>query len=182
MHDSRFRNSFIRDAFASLVAMVFCVGAMFAHGGLQPDDITIKTDEELTALTARWNELSSSERRLLLHEVRARMQASKISAQRQLKRQIRRMPVQGTGTIVQRRYGRKSDGSVVVQTRVIQKRTPPRGAPASGRITFGFGFERRAQGQGHQTSPHESAANQAGIVVNQAQDVGAKRQSPALEP
>ena len=162
--------------------MVFCVGAMFAHGGLQPDDITIKTDEELTALTARWNELSSSERRLLLHEVRARMQASKISAQRQLKRQIHRMPVQGTGTIVQRRYGRKSDGSVVVQTRVIQKRTPPRGAPASGRITFGFGFERRAQGQGHQTSPHESAANQAGIVVNQAQDVGAKRQSPALEP
>ena len=62
--------------------MVFCVGAMFAHGGLQPDDITIKTDEELTALTARWNELSSSERRLLLHEVRARMQASKISAQK----------------------------------------------------------------------------------------------------
>ncbi len=165
--------------------MGLCLGGQFALADLLPDDIVVKTDEELTALTARWNELSSTERRLVLHEVRTRMHASKISAQRQINRQIRRTPAQGTGTVVQRRYGRKPDGSVVVQTRVIQKHGSVSGAPTSGRITFGFGFERRAQGQHQPGQPGArdgTGTNQAGTVVNQPQDGGVAQQSPALEP
>lgn len=110
---------------------------------LDAEEITHKTDEELTALTARWNELSASERRALLHEVRARMRASADASARAKANYANKRQSQGvSGVVVQRRYGRKSDGSVVVQTRVIQKRTP-----ATGRVTFGFGFERRANKQ-----------------------------------
>ena len=107
----------------------------------EPTDIESRTDEELTKLTARWGELSAVERRAVLHEVRARMQNPK-SAKRRSTNEPTNNASPVTGTIVQRRYGRKSDGSIVVQTRVIQKRSRPN---TTGRVTFGVGFERRAR-------------------------------------
>lgn len=132
---------------------------------LDTDQISQKTDAELTELTARWSELSASERRTVLREVRHRMRASvnrsaqaKANYQKQLRRQG------ASGIVVQRRYGRKSDGSVVVQTRVIQKTTP-----SSGRVTFGFGFERRANRQ-----PSEQPANTEVVTGNIGETVGVK--------
>ena len=140
-------------------------------------DLSQKSDSELTQLTAQWSHLSPSERRNLLAEVRGRMAAS---------RQARR-PIE---VRVQRRYGRivqKPDGSVVLQTRVVEMR--PKGAPSNRsaaaqtgpskpnaqaattprrHVTFGFGFERRiksrnqphtseATGQGKETLPADHA-------------------------
>ncbi|MCR9259200.1 MAG: hypothetical protein NXH95_05730 [Pseudomonadaceae bacterium] len=120
---------------------------------LSQEDLSQRSDTELTALTAQWSQLSPEQRRRLLAEVRGRMVNS---------RQARRPQ----GVVVQRRYGRvvrKSDGSVVVQTRVVQirPRQDPRisasGKPnsASGklnhhetaqpRVTFGIGFEQRTR-------------------------------------
>lgn len=107
----------------------------------EPTGIESRTDEELTELTARWGELSAAERRAVLHEVRARMQSPNTPKRRSTNEPLKSAsPI--TGTIVQRRYGRKSDGSIVVETRVIQKRSRPN---ATGRVTFGIGFERRAR-------------------------------------
>jgi len=107
----------------------------------EPTNIESRTDEELTKLTARWGELSAAERRAVLHEVRARMQKPN-SAKRRTTNELSNNASSVSGTIVQRRYGRKSDGSIVVETRVIQKRSRPN---ATGRVTFGVGFERRAR-------------------------------------
>ena len=73
--------------------------------------------------------------------VRARMQKPN-SAKRRTTNKLSNNASSVSGTIVQRRYGRKSDGSIVVETRVIQKRSRPN---ATGRVTFGVGFERRAR-------------------------------------
>ena len=114
---------------------------------VQVGDVKQKSDQELTLLTAQWGKLSSSERRVLLAEVRSRMQR-KQAARTQVMPRVR----------VTRRYGRivrQPDGSVVVQTRVVRPRslesqvnvqngTSTRVAPR-GRITFGFGFERRVR-------------------------------------
>ena len=127
---------------------------------LDTDQISQKTDEELTELTARWSELSAGERRTVLREVRNRMRASvNRSAQAKANYQKQLRSQGATGIVVQRRYGRKSDGSVVVQTRVIQKN-----APSAGRVTFGFGFERRANRQ-----PVEQPANTE-VVTNKVGD------------
>lgn len=112
------------------------------------EDLSTKTDTELTALTARWSDLSPGERRKLQVEVRGRMLANQKS----------RRPV---GVRVLRKYGRvvrKSDGSVVVETRVVQMtpRSRPRvsaeqGTPRS-LVTFGIGFEQRSKAR-PQTRP-----------------------------
>ena len=99
-------------------------------------DLSLKTDTELTELTAQWSTLSPGERRHLLAEVTRRMAANRNARAK-------------VGVQVQRRYGRvvrKQDGSVVVQTRVVQMRPRPDGATAvRGRVTFGIGFEQRSK-------------------------------------
>lgn|GEM_PF-3236666 len=113
---------------------------------LSQEDLSQRSDTELTALTAQWSQLSPEQRRRLLAEVRGRMVNN-----RQLERP--------QGVVVQRRYGRvvrKSDGSVVLQTRVVQIR--PRqdsrisasgkagnGEAVAPRVTFGIGFEQRSR-------------------------------------
>ena len=103
-------------------------------------DYSDKSDEELTVLTSQWADLAPADRRALLAEVRGRMNA----------------PQQASNTIkprvkITRRYGRivrKSDGSVVVQT-IVEPAQAETGQVSvqqgSGRITFGFGFERRSK-------------------------------------
>ena len=113
---------------------------------LSQEDLSQRSDTELTALTAQWSQLSPEQRRRLLAEVRGRMVNN---------RQVQRPQ----GVVVQRRYGRvvrKSDGSVVVQTRVVQIRprqdprlsagsTSNNGEAAAPRVTFGIGFEQRTR-------------------------------------
>ncbi len=113
---------------------------------LSQEDLSQRSDSELTALTAQWSQLSPEQRRRLLAEVRGRMVNN---------RQVQRPQ----GVVVQRRYGRvvrKSDGSVVVQTRVVQirPRQNPRvsanskannGEAVAPRVTFGIGFEQRTR-------------------------------------
>ena len=103
------------------------------------DDLSKRSDSELTALTAQWGSLSAAERRRLLAEVRGRMVKSRSAPRQRL-----------VGVRVQRKYGRvvrKSDGSVVVQTRVVQVSPRVRSVTNQprGRVTFGFGFERRSK-------------------------------------
>ena len=130
------------------------------------EDLSQRSDSELTALTAQWGNLSPSERRRLLAEVRGRMAANEKA----------RRPI---GVRVQRQYGRvvrKSDGSVVVQTRVMQVR--PRGADeqSAPTITFGFGFERRSQSR-RQAPPAPTPAaevqQQPVVTVSQEQPADA---------
>lgn len=135
-------------------------------------EIADRSDAELTQLSARWGELSPGERRQLLAEVRKRM-ASKRRSRSVAEQQNR--PRTRPPMVVERRYGRivrQKDGSVVMQTRVVRRRSsadglagqtasqqaantqpavqqasPERSQPQkpSGRITFGFGFERRSR-------------------------------------
>ena len=140
-------------------------------------EIKTLSDAELTQLTALWAELSPTERRILIHEVRSRMDQAKPGVKPRVK--------------VQRRYGRivrKPDGSVVVQTTIVptQTDTTEAGAPADpsqrkvgdqssgtlerrarGRatITFGFGFERRqrAQAQNPERTTSGSADQSADV-------------------
>ena len=111
-------------------------------------DLSTKTDTELTTLTAQWGNLNPRQRRQLLAEVRGRMVVNQ-----QANQKIRRA---SRGIVVQRRYGRvvrKSDGSVVVETRVVQmtprlskrsSRGPVKGEIRA-RVTFGIGFEQRSK-------------------------------------
>lgn len=149
-------------AFAGAVLLCLAVGQ--SHAELSATAIVTKSDAELTALTARWGTLSPTERRVVLHEVRSRMHASKAAATQSDSIRIRSRTQRATETVVQRRYGRKPDGSVVVQTRVIKKR-----APQGARVTFGFGFERRANGQSAPKTSKELTApgNAENQVVKQ---------------
>lgn len=128
-------------------------------------DLSHKTDTELTALTAQWAKLSPSQRRQLLAEVRGRMAAS---------RQVRGPQARGrVGVQVQRRYGRvvrKSDGSVVVQTRVVRVRPRVEGTTA-GRVTFGIGFEQRSKSRQDNAGHTRDAGNPApAVTVSQQPD------------
>ena len=129
------------------------------------EDLSQRSDTELTALTAQWGSLSPSERRRLLAEVRGRMAAN----------QSVRRPI---GVRVQRQYGRvvrKADGSVVVQTRVVRVRPRVMDDQAVSRVTFGFGFERRSQSR-QQAAPPASEAQQPPVVtVSQEQAADANR-------
>jgi predicted Fe-S protein YdhL (DUF1289 family) len=121
-------------------------------------ELSQKTDTELTQLTAQWGHLSPSERRNLLAEVRGRMAASKKISKNNSNTALQ--IVQGPVRVrVQRRYGRlvrKPDGSVVMQTRVVEVHPaspsqvqvqPTRSADGKvrARVTFGIGFEQRSK-------------------------------------
>ena len=131
-------------------------------------DLSTKTDTELTALTARWGSLSPGERRRLLAEVRGRMAANS-SASRPI------------GMRVQRQYGRvvrKSDGSVVVQTRVVRVAPDGSGVTRS-RVTFGIGFEQRSKSRPAQTPAPGEATPQA---AQQAPAITVSQQPPNQAP
>jgi len=143
-------------------------------GLAEATDLSKKTDVQLTELTAQWSTLTPSQRRELLAEVTGRMNASRNASRKQMGPSV--------GVRVQRRYGRvvrKSDGSVVVQTRVVEVR--PRTKPGSsdvplstvansaqdapprkrGRVTFGIGFERRTQAR--ENAPSGAADSQTAV-------------------
>jgi len=135
-------------------------------------DLSQRTDTELTALTAQWANLSPMERRHLLAEVRGRMAKGRLTKTRTIRRSI--------GIRVQRQYGRvvrKSDGSVVLQTRVVQVQPRVRVTETGSRqtITFGFGFERRSRSVTQQApateTPEQPEVNQLPptMTVNQQQ-------------
>jgi len=133
-------------------------------------NLSDKTDTELTELTAQWSHLSPRERRELLAEVTGRM-----AANRNAKANV--------GIRVQRRYGRvvrNSDGSVVVETRVVQLRrhgdNGAAGLPPRGRVTFGIGFEQRSRTQ---SGRPESAAEDPTAEQGAAPGITVSRQSAA---
>jgi len=157
-----------------LCSAQFSIAETAGQAAAEPiaEDLSGKTDAELTELTAQWSNLSPGERRTLLAEVRGRMAAN----------QQARRPA---GIRVQRRYGRvvrKPDGSVVVQTRVVQVR--PRdaqpGASARSRVTFGIGFEQRSKsrsqpsGDSSPAAPGQPSSEQSPPTVTVSQ-----RQKPA---
>ena len=135
---------------------------------------SLKTDQELSNLLARWGSLSALERRFLLAETRGRLVG---------KRKVRQVDSGKAGVQVQRRYGsvvsRQNGSTLVVKTqvtRVIKNRDnrdnravrnkpskpisynritvkPNRGSDQSStsesrsgvvRVTYGTGFEKRA--------------------------------------
>lgn len=128
---------------------------------LTQEDLSQRTDTELTALTAQWSQLSPQQRRHLLAEVRGRMVNN---------RQMRRPQ----GVIVQRQYGRvvrKSDGSVVLQTRVVQispRHHADNAETAAPRVTFGIGFERRTREPESVThNPPQADVTQPAVTISQ---------------
>ena len=141
------------------------------------DDLNSKTDQELTELTARWGDLTPAERRILLAEVRTRMQARR--------QQTRVVPK----VRVTRRYGRivrKEDGTVVVQTQTIDPQgrqtvseQPATGRPTTarrkGRVTFGFGFERRVRRQ-NSVQPNQPESSQ-NVATNGEESIETKPRS-----
>lgn len=112
----------------------------------RPDYATV-SDQELTRIGARWDELSLAERSALLKEVKLRM--------------AQRKDRDGVLTIrTQRRYGRVHGGGqyLKIETKVVRitAQRPEQASPGSG---FGVGFERRsAQVAGHAEQDDLSAA------------------------
>jgi hypothetical protein len=96
-----------------------------------------KSNSELTALSEQWHALDAEQRRALLTEVQSRV-----------------IRTQNSGTMAmrfraQRRYGRivrKADGSVRVETRVVEIRgqARPEARNSTAQQGFGVGFEQRA--------------------------------------
>jgi hypothetical protein len=126
------------------------------------------TDEELTALTRAWDDLTHEERRALLTEVRSRM-ASGASERPMI--QIK----------TERRYGRvvqNPDGSVVhIETheQIVHYRRAPE--DTEDQQAFGVGFEQRLaeleaqeseQQSGHAGTPKEPSAAPATLPVIRA--------------
>jgi hypothetical protein len=155
------------------VGWLCCAQAVWAEAVVN-GDLSAKTDTELTELTAQWSKLSPGERRELLAEVTGRMAAN---------RTARAAVRDNVGVRVQRRYGRvvrKRDGSVVVETHVVQV-TPRTSASVSsnaaanpmprGRVTFGIGFEQRSKSR--QTPPasaqpeHQPQTSAPAVTVSQ---------------
>ena len=121
---------------------------------LTAESLAASSDVELTGLTARWAELNPGERRALLAEVRSRMVRS--SQPTRPKMSVR----------VQRKYGRvvrKSDGSVVVETRVVEVRPRADG----GRTTFGVGFEQRSRRSAEKPQETPSVDTPPAVTVRQ---------------
>jgi hypothetical protein len=139
---------------AFIIAVVVAL-APWADGATLYAD---KTDQELTELAAGWEGLSEDQRRALLTEIKARMQAS--SSKR---------PVLTIKT--QRRYGRivrRPDGSLVrIETteHVVRYQPLPEGA---GDRPFGVGFEQRAVAGGSAaTQPMQTLPADAATPPNQ---------------
>ncbi len=97
-------------------------------------------------MSASWGTLTPGERRALLAEVRTRMARKRAEGTK----------AEPPKFAVERRYGRivrKSNGAVVVETRVVRRAARPRGT-----VTFGFGFERRAgSAEAHAASEQQGA-------------------------
>lgn len=97
------------------------------------------SDQELTSLAARWDALSTHQRRALLTEMKGRMASSGNAGPAM---QIRS----------ERRYGRivrQPDGRVIrIETNVVRVRpvTPEMLARARAQAGFGVGFEQRVSG------------------------------------
>jgi hypothetical protein len=115
-----------------------------------------KSDKELTALSAQWQELPRLDRQVLLREVKMRMARQR---GRQGSVQIR----------TERRFGRllrQADGSVVrVETRVVQVRPATEGEQAKQvrmrKSAYGTGFERRSAPSIPQAQPTQAQPAQA---------------------
>jgi len=119
-----------------VIARAFIIFAFVVLGGWV-DAATLyadKTDKELTDLAAGWSGLSEAERRALLTEIKARMQANS-----------NKRPVLTIKT--ERRYGRivrQPDGSLIrIETTEHIVRYQPLPEDASDQ-PFGVGFEQRS--------------------------------------
>jgi len=119
------------------------------------------TDAELTSIAADWESLTEDQRRALLTEMRARMEAKK----------------DGGGPVIeiraQRRYGRlvrQPDGSVVrvETTEQIVGYGVPESSGAADRA-FGVGFEHRAEGAAGDNAPPTTTASTTTTVAGPAQ-------------
>jgi hypothetical protein len=104
------------------------------HGELTASSLRDSSDEDLTAMAARWDSLGKHERRVLLTEMKARMarQGGPSSTLR-----IR----------TERRYGRiirQADGRVIrIETQVVHVRPASPDELTAARQAFGVGFEQR---------------------------------------
>ena len=131
-----------------VMTRVCIVAALMLLAGLA-DAATLyadKTDRELTDLAAGWDGLSEDQRRALLTEIKARMQANS-----------NKRPVLTIKT--ERRYGRivrQPDGSLLrIETteHVVRYQTLPEDA---GDRPFGVGFEQRVVAGGTATPAPET--------------------------
>ncbi len=139
-------------------------------------NLAAKTDAELTALTARWPQLSPVQRRMLLAEVRGRMKRSqsrprlrlRLPVQRQYGR-VQRPPSQGEtnaqddaptsqgrGVVRKTLRMRQADGTVITRTEVVQLDAEGKPVSVQSRVTFGTGFEKRsARAKTPPVDPHQ---------------------------
>ncbi|MGD8416299.1 MAG: hypothetical protein PVH91_04515 [Pseudomonadales bacterium] len=123
---------------------------------LRVPDYADKSDQELTRIGARWDDLNKVEKAALLREVKLRM--------------AQRRDTDGVLVIrTQRRYGRVYNGSqyLKIETKVVRVTPADAAAAAAARKGFGVGFERRnAEGvvtgdsAGDDSDPSSSAAAQ----------------------
>src|SRR5262245_3849291 len=127
-----------------------------------------KTDKELTDLAAGWSGLTEDQRRALLTEIKARMQANS-----------NKRPVLTIKT--ERRYGRivrQPDGSLVrIETTEHVIRYQPLPEDAVDR-PFGVGFEQRAVA-GETSSPGASQAT-SDVTPETMTTVAAPNKSPVI--
>ncbi|MDP6375971.1 MAG: hypothetical protein QF515_07730 [Pseudomonadales bacterium] len=100
--------------------------------------LSTKSDEQLTEIAGRWNELSAGERDALITEVKSRM-ARRGSRDGVLRIRLTRR----YGTVVRRR------GSATLRIERVQRTVkPPAAAPPAPETTtpaFGVGFEQRVK-------------------------------------
>lgn len=121
-------------------------------GPLSAEALRGTSDEELTAMAARWDSLDRHERRVLLTEMKARM--------------ARRGGPSGALRIrTERRYGRiirQADGRVIrIETQVVHVRPASPEELTAARQGFGVGFEQRV---GRRAGPFGADADHAGDV------------------
>ena len=140
-----------RSVFWGVIALFWAVGAYAAQSAepaAEPTPVSYASvsDQELTDIAARWDDLDAQQRRAVLSEVKMRMK--------------RNGTAQGVLRVkVGRRYGtvvRRADGTTA--TLRIEVRSVRKGSQG-----FGVGFERRAQ-QGDM-APEEAEPNAPVIRV-----------------
>ena len=117
----------------ALCAVMPAGAVALAVAGEQPVSYANASDAELTALGARWNDLSSNERQALLSEVKMRMARARSQGA-------------ATGVLrikLRRRYGAVPPGVANGNLR-IRVTTRKQGSKPSGK-PFGVGFEQRTK-------------------------------------
>lgn len=131
------------------------------------------SDEDLTALAARWDELDKVERRALLTEMKLRM-ARKGGADGKAVIHIR----------TERRYGRiirNPDGRVIhIETQVVQVRPLTSDDPLA-HEAFGVGFERRIARR-VETAPQQSLPADSVAATPDAEGPGPEDGAEVLLP